>query len=60
MLFRERFDAFEGVLSNRNLIASYLPARAAADAPIEGVFEVCSEAERESGVVERGVRTIPI
>ncbi len=41
--FREKFDAFEGVLSNRNLIASYLPARASADAPIEGVFEVYSD-----------------
>jgi diguanylate cyclase (GGDEF)-like protein len=41
--FRETFDAFEGALSNRNLIASYVPARAAADAPIEGVFEVYSD-----------------
>ncbi len=41
--FRENFDAFEGVLNNRNLIASYVPARATADAPIEGVFEVYSD-----------------
>ena len=41
--FREKFDAFEGVLNNRNLIASYVPARATADAPIEGVFEVYSD-----------------
>ncbi len=41
--FRERFDAFEGVIANRNLIASYVPARHAADGPIEGAFEVYSD-----------------
>jgi diguanylate cyclase (GGDEF)-like protein len=41
--FRERFDAFEGVLNNRNLIASYVPIRPAPGAPVEGVFEVYSD-----------------
>jgi diguanylate cyclase (GGDEF)-like protein len=41
--YREKFDAFEGVLNNRNLIASYIPARPAPDAPQEGVFEVYSD-----------------
>ncbi len=41
--FREKFDAFEGVLNNRNLISSYLPARASADTPVESVFEVYSD-----------------
>ncbi len=41
--FREKFDAFEGVLGNRNLIASYVPVRAGPNAPIEGVFEVYSD-----------------
>jgi diguanylate cyclase (GGDEF)-like protein len=41
--FREKFDAFEGVLNNRNLIASYVPVRASAGAPVEGVFEVYSD-----------------
>ncbi len=44
IFFREKFDAFEGVvLNNRNLIASYVPARASVDSPIEGVFEVYSD-----------------
>ena len=41
--FRERFDAFEGVLNNRNLIASYVPVRAAPDGPVEGVLELYSD-----------------
>jgi diguanylate cyclase (GGDEF)-like protein len=41
--FRERFDAFEGVLNNRNLIASYIPVRASPETPVEGVFEVYSD-----------------
>ena len=41
--FRERFDAFEGTINNRNLIASYVPIRRAAGAPVEGVFEVYSD-----------------
>lgn len=41
--YRDRFDAFEGVLSSRSLIYSYIPVRAADDAPVEGVFEVYSD-----------------
>ena len=41
--YRERFDAFEGVINNRNLITSYVPIRPAPDAPVEGVFEVYSD-----------------
>jgi diguanylate cyclase (GGDEF)-like protein len=41
--YREKFDAFEGVISQRNLIASYVPVRSAPDAPVEGVFEVYSD-----------------
>jgi diguanylate cyclase (GGDEF)-like protein len=41
--FRERFDAFEGVINNRNLIASYVPVRAAPDGPVEGVLELYSD-----------------
>jgi diguanylate cyclase (GGDEF)-like protein len=41
--YRDRFDAFEGVLNKRNLISSYVPIRAAPGAPMEGVFEVYSD-----------------
>ena len=41
--YREKFDAFEGTLSNRNLIFSYIPVRASPDAAPEGVFEVYSD-----------------
>jgi len=41
--YRDRFDAFEGVLNKRNLIASYIPVRSAPQAEPEGVFEVYSD-----------------
>jgi diguanylate cyclase (GGDEF)-like protein len=41
--FREEFDAFEGHLSKRNLIASYVPVRVGPQEAIEGVFEVYSD-----------------
>ncbi len=41
--FREKIDTFEGVANNRNLIASYIPVRAAPGAAVEGVIEVYSD-----------------
>ena len=41
---RDRFDAFEGEISDRTLISSYVPVRIGGpDAPIEGVVEVYSD-----------------
>src|SRR5262249_42769217 len=40
--YRDSFDSFEGVLSKRNLIFSYIPARPSPEAAPEGVFEVYS------------------
>ena len=41
--FRNRFDAFEQVINDRNLVSSYIPIRKTASAPVEGVMEVYSD-----------------
>jgi diguanylate cyclase (GGDEF)-like protein len=41
--YRDKFDAFEGVLNKANLIYSYIPVRAAPQLEPEGVFEVYSD-----------------
>ena len=51
--FREKFDAFEGELANRSLITSYVPVRATANAPVEGVFEVYSDVTELLGAQTR-------
>jgi diguanylate cyclase (GGDEF)-like protein len=43
LVFRDHFSTTERVIENRNLLSSYVPARAAPDAPVEGVFEVYSD-----------------
>jgi diguanylate cyclase (GGDEF)-like protein len=44
--FRDRFDAWEGTLSDRNIIATYVPVRATDEAPVEAVMEVYSDVTR--------------
>jgi len=41
--FRNRFDAFEQVINDRNLVSSYVPIRKSEDSPVEGVMEVYSD-----------------
>ena len=41
--FRNKFDAFEQVINDRNLVASYIPISKSQDAPVEGVMEVYSD-----------------
>ncbi len=41
--YREKFDAFESQIAQRNLIASYVPVRTERGGAIEGVFEVYSD-----------------
>lgn len=41
--YRERFDAMEGVLTNRDLVYSYVPLLNLDNQKIEGVFEVYSD-----------------
>ena len=44
--FRDRFDAWEGTLSDRNIVASYVPVRATDEAQVEAVMEVYSDVTR--------------
>ena len=41
--YREQFDAFEGSINNRNLIASYVPIVSASGGSPEGVFEIYTD-----------------
>ena len=41
--FRDRFDAFEQVINDRNLISSYIPIRKNPNSPVESVMEVYSD-----------------
>jgi len=41
--YRDRFDAWEGVISDRNIIATYVPVRARDEAPVAAVLEVYSD-----------------
>ncbi|HLB13654.1 MAG TPA: EAL domain-containing protein [Burkholderiales bacterium] len=52
--FRDRFDAWEGVINDRNLIATYVPVHTDAAAPVEAVMEVYSDV---TGLVSKMERT---
>lgn len=43
LTFRDRFDAFEETIVDRNVISSYIPLRTNADSSVEAVFEVYSD-----------------
>jgi diguanylate cyclase (GGDEF)-like protein len=51
--FRDRFDAFEQVISDRNLISSYVPIRTNPSSPVEGVMEVYSDVTDYVAELER-------
>ncbi len=52
MTFRDSFSAFEGVISDRNLISSYVPIRSEQQAPVEGVMEVYTDVTDYVGELE--------
>ena len=41
--FRDHFDAWEGEIADRNIIATYVPVRLQGAAPVEAVLEVYSD-----------------
>lgn len=43
IVFRDQFYAFEGVIVDRNLIATYLPIRERDNGPVKAVFEVYTD-----------------
>src|SRR5687767_673165 len=41
--YRDRFDAWEGMISERNIIGTYVPVHSDEATPVEAVFEVYSD-----------------
>ena len=52
--FRDRFDAWEGVIADRNIIFTYVPVRISDAAPVEAVMEVYTDVTPLVGKMERG------
>ncbi len=51
--FRNRFDAFEQEIVDRNLVSSYVPIRKSESSPVEGVMEVYSDVTEFVARLER-------
>src|SRR6185295_825329 len=51
---RDHFDAWEGTLSDRDIIATYVPVRIADDAPIEAVLELYTDVTDLLARMQRG------
>ncbi|HEX6320133.1 MAG TPA: diguanylate cyclase, partial [Burkholderiales bacterium] len=43
IIYRDRFDAWEGAISERNIISTYVPVHLDEATPVEAVFEVYSD-----------------
>ncbi len=56
--FRDRFDTFEGVIVDRNLVSSYIPIRISDNAPVEAVFELYSDVTGLVGDLKKHQRQI--
>jgi diguanylate cyclase (GGDEF)-like protein len=51
---RDRFDAWEGTLSDRDIIATYVPVRIMDDAPVEAVLELYTDVTELVARMQRG------
>jgi diguanylate cyclase (GGDEF)-like protein len=56
--YRDKFDAWEGELSERNIIATYVPIHMHEADPVEGVFEVYRDVTELMARIEREQRRI--
>ena len=56
--FRQKFDAWEGEIAERNLITSYVPIHLHEAEPVEGVFEVYRDVTPLLHRIERDQRRI--
>jgi diguanylate cyclase (GGDEF)-like protein len=56
--YRDRFDAWEGELAERSLIASYVPIHMHEAEPVEGVFEVYRDVTELVARMQRDQRRI--
>jgi diguanylate cyclase (GGDEF)-like protein len=56
--YRDKFDAWEGELSERNIIATYVPIHVHEAEPVEGVFEVYRDVTDLMARIEREQRRI--
>jgi len=56
--YRDKFDAWEGELSERNIIATYVPIHMQEAEPVEGVFEVYRDVTDLMGRIQRDQRRI--
>jgi diguanylate cyclase (GGDEF)-like protein len=52
--FRNSFDSWEGVISDRNIIFTYVPVQRTPAAPVEAVMEVYSDVTALVGKMESG------
>jgi diguanylate cyclase (GGDEF)-like protein len=53
LVFRDRFSMSEQVITNRNLLSSYIPIRTSPEKPVEGVFEIYSDVTPLVADIER-------
>ena len=58
--YRDRFDAWEGELSERSIIASYVPIHLHEAEPVEGVFEVYRDVTDLVARMQRDQRRIVV
>jgi diguanylate cyclase (GGDEF)-like protein len=58
--FRAQFDTWEGVINDRNLIATYVPLRSRDGAQVEAVMEIYSDVTALVAKMERTQRQIVI